>query len=101
MEATGVISMIPPDTRGRGLIGCTEVRSCYTTLSLFQVLLFLFFIPPLFFNFFCFKSLADIAKGIRSRVIYMEKAGVGPLDPRQIRSFLHRLYERVMQPHSR
>lgn len=76
----------------------------YHVYSSFSFLFFLlFFSSPNFFYsfffifFFCFKSLADIAEGYAYPGDLYGKGRWMQLDPRQIRSFLLRLYERVTQ----
>lgn len=88
------------------LVDRREKAWYYTTFILPSLFYFSFSfsLPPifsilsfLFFFFFCFKSLADIAEGYAYPGDLYGKGRWMQLDPRQIRSFLLRLYERVTQ----
>lgn len=105
-EYEEIVSIVPPIPRRYDDIDRWEKTWYYTTFILPSLFYFSFSfsLPPifsilsfLFFYFFCFKSLADIAEGYAYPGDLYGKGRWMQLDPRQIRSFLLRLYERVTQ----
>lgn len=98
-EYEEIVSIVPPIPR-RSTRKSMILHHVYSSFSFLFFLLFFSspnFFYSFFFIFFCFKSLADIAEGYAYPGDLYGKGRWMQLDPRQIRSFLLRLYERVTQ----